>query len=45
MRGAFDLPDADCAVFAQMEDEAWKTVDEIKKDLGEKWDEVTGTKK
>ena len=46
---AFDLPDADYAaaraVFVQMKDDAWKKVDEIKKDLGEKWDEVTGTKK
>ena len=46
---AFDLPDADYtaarAVFLQMKDDAWKKVDEIKKDLGEKWDEVTGTKK
>ncbi len=46
---AFDLPDADYAAartaFVQMKDDAWKKVDEIKKDLGEKWDEVTGTKK
>ena len=46
---AFDLPDADYAAaraaFVQMKDDAWKRVDEIKKDLGEKWDEVTGTKK
>ena len=46
---AFDLPDADYAaareVFVQMKDDAWKKVDEIKKDLGEKWDEVTGKKK
>lgn len=45
----FDLPDADYtaarAAFVQMKDDAWKKVDEIKKDLGEKWDEVTGTKK
>ena len=45
---AFDLPDADYAaaraVFVQMKDDAWKRVDEIKKDLGETWDEVTGTK-
>ena len=45
---AFDLPDADYAaaraVFVQMKDDAWKKVDEIKKDLGEKWDEVTGKK-
>ena len=46
---AFDLPDADYAAarasFLQMKDGAWKKVDEIKKDLGEKWDEVTGKKK
>ena len=46
---AFDLPDADYAaaraVFAQMKDDAWKKVDGIKKDLGDKWNEVTGTKK
>ena len=46
---AFDLPDADYAaaraVFVNMKDDAWKKVDEIKKELGEKWDEVTGTKK
>ena len=46
---AFDLPDADYgaarALFVQMKDDAWKKVDEIKKDLGEKWDEVTGKKK
>ena len=46
---AFDLPDADYAaaraVFVQMKDDAWKKVDEIKKELGEKWDEVTGKKK
>jgi len=45
----FDLPDADYAaaraVFLQMKEDAWKKVDEIKKDLGEKWDEVTGKKK
>ena len=46
---AFDLPDADYAAarasFLQMKDDAWKKVDEIKKDLGEKWDEVTGKQK
>jgi hypothetical protein len=46
---AFDLSDADYAAaraaFLQMKDDAWKKVDEIKKDLGEKWDEVTGKKK
>jgi len=46
---AFDLPDADYAAarasFVQMKDDAWKKVDDIKKDLGAKWDEVTGAKK
>jgi hypothetical protein len=45
---AFDLPDADYAaaraLFLHMKDDAWKKVDEIQKDLGEKWDEVTGKK-
>ncbi len=44
----FDIPDADYAVarsaFLEMKDEAWKKVDAIKKDLGEKWDEVSGKK-
>ena len=46
---AFDLSDADYAaaraVFIQMKDEASKKVESIKKDLGEKWDDVTGQKK
>jgi hypothetical protein len=45
---AFDLPNSDYAAartaFVQMKDRASKKVDEIKKDLGEKWDEVTGKK-
>jgi hypothetical protein len=45
----FDLSDADYAAaraaFVQMEDDAWKKIDQIKKDLGDKWDEVTGKKK
>lgn len=45
----FDLPDADYAAaraaFVAMKDEASKKVEAIKKDLGEKWDEVTGKKK
>jgi hypothetical protein len=45
----FDLSDADYAaaraVFVQMKDDAWKKVDEVKKQLGDKWDEVTGNKK
>ena len=44
----FDLPGADYAVaraaFVEMKDEAWKKVDAIKEDLGDKWDEVTGKK-
>lgn len=44
----FDLPDAEYARaranFIELKDEAWKKVDEIKKDLGDKWDEVTGKK-
>ena len=44
----FDLPDAEYArgraSFVELKDEAWKKVDEIKKDLGDKWDEVTGKK-
>ena len=44
----FDLPEADYAKarneFVQLKDEAWKKVDEIKKDLGNKWDELTGKK-
>ena len=44
-----DSPDTEYAAaraaFVQMKGDAWKRVDEIKKDLGEKWDEVTGTKK
>jgi hypothetical protein len=44
----FDLPDADYAsaraAFVAMKDEASRKVDAIKKDLGEKWDEVTGKK-
>lgn len=44
----FDLPDSEYAqgraAFVEMKDEAWKKVDEIKRDLGDKWDEVTGKK-
>ena len=44
----FDLPDAEYAAaraaFVAMKDEASRKVDAIKKDLGEKWDEVTGKK-
>jgi hypothetical protein len=45
---SFDLPDADYAsaraAFVGMKDEAWKKVDAIKKELGEKWDEVIAKK-
>lgn len=45
----FDIADTDYAAaraaFVQMKDDAWKKVDDIKKDLGAKWDEVTGAKK
>lgn len=44
----FDLPDADYALaraaFVQMKDDAWKKIEDVKKDLGKKWDEVTGAK-
>jgi hypothetical protein len=44
----FDLSDADYAAaraaFVAMKEEASKKVDGIKKELGEKWDEVTGKK-
>ena len=46
---AFELPDADYAAaraaFVQMKDDGWKKVDQIKKDLGDKWDELTKEKK
>ena len=42
----FDIPDADYAAaraaFVEMKDEALKKADAVKKDLGDKWDEVTG---
>ena len=45
----FELPNADYAAaraeFVAMKENASKKVDAIKKDLGEKWDEVTGKKK
>jgi len=44
----FDMANTDYAAaraaFLQMKDEASKKVDEIKKELGEKWDEVVGKK-
>jgi len=45
---AFDLADVDYAAarasFVQMKDDAWKKVEKTKKDLGEKWDELTKQK-
>jgi hypothetical protein len=45
----FELADADYAsaraAFVRKEGEAKHTVEQLKKDLGEKWDEVTGKKK
>jgi hypothetical protein len=45
---AFDLSDADYAnaraKFVQMKDEASRKVEQLKKDLGDKWDEITGKK-
>lgn len=44
----FDLPDADYAAahatFVKKKDEASKKLDELKKQLGDKWNEVTGPK-
>ena len=44
----FELPDADYAVghatFVKKKDEATKKLDELKKQLGDKWNEVTGQK-
>jgi hypothetical protein len=44
----FDLPAADYALaraeFVAKKEEALKKVDEIKKDLGIKWEELTGKK-
>lgn len=45
---AFDLSDADYASarakFVQMKEEATKKVEQLKKDLGDKWDEIVGKK-
>lgn len=44
----FDIPAADYAQaraeFVAKKEEAWKKVDEVKKDLGTKWEELTGKK-
>jgi hypothetical protein len=44
----FDLPDADYAAaraaFLAKKEQAWKKVDAIKKELGDKWNEITGKK-
>jgi|SRR6476659_249382 len=45
---AFDLSDSDYAsartLFLQMKEEATQKVEQLKKDLGDKWDEITGKK-
>src|SRR5262245_27291668 len=45
---AFDLSDSDDAggrtMFLQLKEEAAQKVEQLKKDLGEKWDEITGKK-
>ena len=45
----FELADADYASaraeFVRKEDDAKHTIEQLKKDLGDKWDEVTGIKK
>ena len=45
----FDLPNADYAAaraaFVQKEEEASRKVEQLKKELGDKWDEVIGKKK
>jgi hypothetical protein len=45
---AFELSDADYtaarSAFLAAEADAWKRVDELKKQLGDKWDELTGKK-
>jgi hypothetical protein len=42
----FDLPEVEYlegrAAFLNMKEEAWRKIDKIKKDLGDKWDELTG---
>jgi hypothetical protein len=44
----FDLPEVEYlegrARFLNMKEEAWRKIDQIKKDLGEKWDELIGKK-
>ena len=44
----FDLPEAEYlegrAAFLKMKEEAWRKIDQIKKDLGEKWQELIGKK-
>jgi hypothetical protein len=44
----FDVPESEYALarasFTAKKDEAWRKVDEIKKDLGSKWEELTGKK-
>jgi hypothetical protein len=44
----FDLPETEYlegrAAFLNMKEEAWRKIDQIKKDLGEKWQELIGRK-
>ena len=44
----FDLSEADYtaarAAFVQMKNDSWKKVDQVKKELGDKWQQVTGKK-
>ena len=45
---AFDLPDADYktarAAFVEKKEQAYHKVEELKKELGDKWDEIVGKK-
>ena len=45
---AFDLPDADYtqgrAAFVSLKDQTYARIEQLKKDLGDKWDELTGKK-
>src|SRR5262245_1967709 len=45
---AFDLSDSDYAearaAFVRMKDDGMRRVEELKKELGDKWDEITGKK-
>jgi hypothetical protein len=45
---AFDLPDGDYAEaragFVGLKDQTYERIEQLKKDLGKKWDELTGKK-